>query len=120
MYTYSKQLLLEWMEIYVNKGARQRCLLSPFNVYAELLLKLALVESTYEIRIDGEKLKTIKFADDQGIIPESPKILNRMVHVVINTENQFGSKINIDKTTVRSLENCNSRLQTNGKEIQQV
>ena len=83
----------------IEKGVRQGCLISPslFNIYAEEMMNEAL-ENINGVRINGEIIKTIKFADDQAIIATRRKDLMEMLEKINTTVELYGMKININKT----------------------
>ena len=50
----------------IGRGVRQGCPLSPllFSIYAELMMKEALENVEEGIRVGGELIKAVKYADD--------------------------------------------------------
>src|SRR6476469_1889605 len=53
----------------IGRGVRQGCSLSSllFSIYAEMMMKEALENVEEGIRVGGELIKDVKYADDQGI-----------------------------------------------------
>jgi hypothetical protein len=83
-------------EVRIKKGVRQGCSLSPliFNLYIEEAL------SETGIRIHGERIPMIRFADIL-IISESEKDLNEMlIEMERILVNRYNMKINRNKTKV--------------------
>jgi hypothetical protein len=80
---------------------RQGCSLSPY------LFKLFIVEAINEMKINtngistnGQKIDSIRFADDIALIAESAEELNFMLNYLDIALTKFNLKININKTKV--------------------
>ena len=61
-----------WFKI--GKGVRQGCILSPclFNLYAEYIMRNAgLEEAQTRIKIAGENISNLRYADDTTLMAES-------------------------------------------------
>ena len=66
----------DWFQI--GKGVRQGCILSPclFNLYMEYIMRNArLDEAQAEIKIAGENIKNLRYADDTTLMAESEEEL---------------------------------------------
>ena len=52
--------------VHIKRGVRQGCLLSPglFNAYSEMMMERALWNQSGGIWINGERINSIKFADN--------------------------------------------------------
>ena len=59
----------------IGRGVRQGCLLSPllFSIYAEMMMIEAIEDVEEGVRVGGELLKDVKFADDQGMVAQTEK-----------------------------------------------
>ena len=70
----------DWFQI--GKGVRQGCILSPclFNLYAEYILRNAeLDESQAGIKIAGENINNLRYADDTTLMAESKEHLKNLL-----------------------------------------
>ena len=59
----------------LKSDVREECLLSPllFSIYAEMVMKEAMEDVEEGVRVGGELLKDVKFADDQGMVAQTEK-----------------------------------------------
>ncbi|XP_072402422.1 uncharacterized protein [Diabrotica undecimpunctata] len=87
-------------KIEIKKGVRQGCILSPilFNIYSEEVFKTALEESTVGIKINGEIINNIRYADDTVILASSMEELSCLMSKIQKTSAQYGLRLNITKT----------------------
>ena len=94
----------ETQEITIGRGVRQGCCLSPclFNLYADKLLAEAL-EGIGGIKVGGESIKAIKYADDQAIIAENEEELQKMLERIVKTSEDYGMSVNTIKTKVMRI-----------------
>jgi hypothetical protein len=108
----------------INKGVRQGCLLSPglFGIYAKFMMERALGKSNEGVWVNGERIKAIKFADDQAIISGSVKSLQNMLTKINKASDTYGMKINKNKTKIMSIGKEPKELSLNieGQIIEQV
>ena len=69
-------------ELYLNKGVRQGCILSPclFNLHAEYIMSNAgLEEAQAGIKIAGRNINNLRYADDTTLMAESEEELKSLL-----------------------------------------
>lgn len=88
-------------EMVIERGVRQGCVLSPilFNLYSEMLIQEAL-EDTTGVKINGECIKTIRYADDTAVVATSQLELQTMISRIHQMCEKYGMSLNIKKTKV--------------------
>src|SRR6476469_9721417 len=73
--------------------------ISPaFSIYAEMTTKEALENVEEGIRVGGELIKDVKYADDQGTVANTEARLQSLMDSLNTTAKQYDMKINIKKT----------------------
>src|SRR6478609_3273315 len=84
----------------IGRGVRQGCPLSPllFSIYAEMMIKEALENVEKGIRVGGELIKDVKYADDQGMVANTKTGLQSLMDSLNTTTKHYDMKINIKKT----------------------
>src|SRR6476469_4933870 len=84
----------------IGRGFRQGCLLSPLlcSIYVEMMMKEALENVEDGIRVGGELIKDVKYADDQGMVANTEAGLQSLMDSLNTTAKHYDMKINIKKT----------------------
>ncbi|KAJ4427378.1 hypothetical protein ANN_24999, partial [Periplaneta americana] len=83
----------------IGRGVRQVCSLSPtlFNLYLKDLVKNCF-QRMGRMTVGGRKIKCIRFSDDKGLLAEEEMILRDMQLELNDICEQYGMKINANKT----------------------
>src|SRR6476469_10578151 len=79
-----------------NQDARHLSLL--FSIYAEMMTKEDLENVEEGIRVDGELVKNVKYADDHGMVANTEAGLQSLMDSLNTTAKHYDTKINIKKT----------------------
>src|SRR5919106_4121377 len=109
----------------IGRGVRQGCLLSPllFSIYAESMMKEAMEGSEDGIKVGGQLITDIRFADDQGMVDSTEEGLQRTMDRLNKTAKEYGMKINVKKTktmVVSKKGGAKINIKVDGKIIEQV
>lgn len=109
----------------IKRGVRQGCVLSPklFNVYTEEIFNRN--EDLKGVRIGGISINDLRFADDTLLVAESEEELQELLSQVEANSLEFGLEMNVKKTKTMVIrrdvkEECNIKIQANGKTLEQV
>ena len=85
----------------IGKGVCQGCILSPclFNFYAVYIMRNDGLEETQAgIKIAGENINNLRYADDTTLTAESKEELKSLMMKVKEESEKVGLKLNIQKT----------------------
>jgi hypothetical protein len=108
----------------IGRGVRQGCCMSPllFNIYAEAMMMEAMEGIEEGIKIGGNLLKDVRFADDQGMIAGSEFGLQKIMDGLYTTALKYDMKINIKKTKVMRVSRGGGdiNITINGAKVEQV
>ena len=114
--------LTEWFR--VNVGVRQGCGLSPylFNLILEAMMNIALDNTEIGVRISGEIINNLRFADDIDLLAENEDELQELTTRVHESSKRFGLKINAEKTKTMTIGKKKEKIiiRLGGEELEQV
>ena len=100
----------DWFQ--TEKGVHQGCILSPylFNLYAEYITQNAkLEEARAGIKIVGININNLRHADDTTHMVEREKELKSLLMKMKEESENFGLKLNIQKTKIMVSGSITSR-----------
>src|SRR6476619_5299199 len=94
-----------------------------FSIYAEMMMKKALESVKEGIRVGGELIKDVKYADDQGMVANTEAGLQSLMDSLNTTAKHYDIKINIKKTNVMVVSRNGGEkvnITVEGQSIEQV
>lgn len=109
----------------IQRGVRQGCILSPtlFNLYSDQIFKTALEDQPHGIKINGELLNVIRYADDTVIVSDTVEGLQELLNRIDVAGNAMGININVQKTkfmVFSRAEHPDAVLHLNTQPVQRV
>ena len=109
----------------IKRGVRQGCVLSPslFNVYTESIFRE--FEDLPGIKMFGEYINNLQYADDTVLLAESEEELQTLVNAVKEGSLKYGLEMNTKKTKTMVIrkdinEVVNVKIKVDGVILEQV
>ena len=94
-----------------------------FSIYAEMMMIEALEEIEEGVRVGGELVKDVKFADDQGMVASTELGLQRQIDALNSTAKKYDMKINVKETktmVVSKKGGVSVNILIDGERVEQV
>ena len=109
----------------IGRGVRQGGLLSTilYNIYAEFMITEALENNSNGIKIGGELVAAVRYADDQAMMSYTNAGLQRIMDALNDAGKDYGMKINRKKTKLMRISKQPGKvvkLFIDGYQIEQV
>lgn len=109
----------------IGRGVRQGCPLSPllFNIYIEEVIRETMEGLDRGVKVGGQLIPALRFADDQAMIADSQKTLQELMDRLAAVSDNYGMRINIKKTKVMVISKVEGKkvnITVYGEKIEQV
>ena len=108
----------------IKRGARQGCVLSPdlFSLCSEMIMRV--VKDMDGIKVNGENMNNVRYADDKALIADSETKLQDIVDKIVRKSKKLGLSLNVNKTYCMVISKKNEtlkcHLESNGEIIKRV
>ena len=103
-----------------ERGIIQGCPLSPhlFNIFLEKIMQEALADYPGGVRIAGEIINNLRYADDIILVGETEEEVKQMLDAMEEVCRKYKLEINVDKTKVMKIGRSEGEMQINlGNEL---
>ncbi|GFN85484.1 retrovirus-related pol polyprotein line-1 [Plakobranchus ocellatus] len=108
----------------IKRGVRQGCVMSPdlFNLYSEVILKN--LDGISGLKINGQNLNNLRYADDTVFIAESGEQLQKFLDTVVFESERMSLSLNVKKTECMAISKKSSNPKCNlvskGEQIKHI
>ena len=108
----------------IGRGVRQGCLLLPLlfslGLCVEMMMEEAMEESEEGVKVGGNLLRDVRFSDDQGMVANTEKELQKITDRLNDTAKAYDMKINVDKTKVMEVSRDEGEINIDVQKVERV